>query len=87
MDFEKIYNECNKFSENIFAYNDEYGIEVFTSGKWEILKRNQGRYNLYKGYPVGFKTEEDALKLIDELKHTISFQNNKMRLTTDIRRN
>lgn len=83
MDFEKIYNECSKLSEKIFA-KDEYGIEVFTSGKWETLKRNsQGKYNTYKGRPAGFKTEKDALDVINELKHTISFQNSEMRLTTD----
>lgn len=82
MDFEKIYNECNKnkFTEEAFV-KGEYSIEIFTSNKWETLKRENGIYNIHRGSPVAFgpKEKNKALKLIDELKAS-RFRNNEIRL-------
>lgn len=82
MDFEKIYNECNKnkFVEEAFA-KGEYSIEIFTSNKWETLKSEDGIYNIHRGSPVAFAPEEqnEALRLIDRLKVS-RFRNNEIRL-------
>lgn len=80
MDFEKIYNECNKFSEETLA-KGEYGIEIFTNGKWETIKQTEnGAYNFYTGSPVACIGKENALNLINDLKQLPRFKGNKMRL-------